>query len=139
MSTIVYNGAMKGDHVPTEHQKPTFAIWFRQLLAGRDVTQAEASRLLGVSTGRISEWASGKMVPNSESARKIAKTFLVDEDEVLVAAGRRSEDPVFDPGSPEAQLLPYIRAINWSDRELEMIKTQLRFLAETQRGDHDRK
>jgi len=40
--------------------------------------------------------------------------------------------------SPEAQLLPYIRQITWTDRELAMIKRQLEFLAEVQRGEHDR-
>jgi hypothetical protein len=80
----------------------------------------------------------GKSVPSSASCRIIAQTFHVEEDEVLVAAGRRSPDPYFDPDSPEARLLPYIRTIKWDDRALEMIIAQLEFLAKAQRGDLDR-
>jgi len=45
-----------------------------------------------------------------------------------------------DRDSPEAQLLPYTRAIEWDShpRELAMIKRQLEFIAEVQRGEHDR-
>lgn len=118
--------------------KTSFAMWFRGLLDDRDVTQAEAARRLNISTGRISEWLSGKMIPSAASCVRIAKVFKVDEDEVLVAAGRRTADPHYDPDSAESQLLPYIRAIDWTERDLKMIKRQLEFLAEMKRGEHDR-
>lgn len=125
--------------VITDTRKP-FALWFRALLDDREMSQADAARRLGISTGRVSEWLTGKMRPSAQSCLKIARTFMVDEDQVLVAAGRRSADPHYDPDSPEAKLLPYIRAIDWSkhDRELALIQRQLEFMAEVDRGEHDR-
>lgn len=78
--------------------------------------------------------------PKGAHIDAIADVLVLDYDVVATRAGYRPRELMqIDPDSPEAQLLPYIRAIQWSDRELEMIKAQLRFLAESQRGDLDRK
>lgn len=98
---------------------PEFAKWFEELLEYRNLTQADAARRLGIGTGRMSEWMTGKARPSAESCRKIARVFLVDEDEVLVAAGRRTPDPHYDPMSAEARLIPVIRSIEWTPAMIE--------------------
>ena len=42
-----------------------------------------------------------------------------------------------DPASPEGQLVPLIRAIKWTDRDLVGIKAQLEYLA-TQQSNGER-
>lgn len=102
--------------------------------------QADLARRIGASTGAVSDWANDKRLPDTASCEKIADVLHVSVDTVLTRAGHRPADPFYDPDSPEAQLLPYIRAIDWTkrDRELAMIKRQLEFIAEVDRGEHDR-
>ncbi len=65
--------------------------------------------------------------------------FNIDGDYRLTLTGTRPSDPYYDPESAEAQLLPYIRVIDWThhNRELDMIKAQLDLIAKAQRGELD--
>ena len=114
------------------------ASWLQQELRKRDWTQADLARRMGSSTGSVAHWVTGARVPQPSTIKVMAETFGADTDYLLTLAGHRQPDPYYDPDSPESQLLPYIRAIEWTDRDLKMIKRQLEFLAETKRGEHDR-
>lgn len=86
----------------------------------------------------ISRWLRGRK-PEAELLERLADVLVVDYDYLATMVGYRPRELLqLDPDSPEAQLLPYIRAIDWTDRDLKMIKRQLEFLAETKRGEHDR-
>lgn len=102
-----------------------FSRWFQKLLEYKELSQADAARMLGMGTGRLSEWATGKATPSAESCRKIARVFTVDEDEVLVEAGRRTPDPHYDPNSAEARLVPIVRAMDWTPAKIEAAVTML--------------
>ncbi|MBL8129902.1 MAG: helix-turn-helix transcriptional regulator, partial [Chloroflexia bacterium] len=45
---------------------PTSGDWIRQELAHRGWNAADLARRLGVSSGRISEWSSGRYTPTPE-------------------------------------------------------------------------
>jgi hypothetical protein len=65
---------------------------------------------------------------------------VLDYDVVATRAGYRPSELLhLDPNSPEARLLPYIRQIKWTERDLGAIIAQLEFLIKAQRGDLDRK
>jgi transcriptional regulator with XRE-family HTH domain len=118
----------------------TIGSWLRRELDSRDMIGADLARRIGSSNGTVSNWITGTRVPNPETIQRIADALNADVDYLLTLAGHRPEDPYFDPDSPEAQLLPYIRAVDWSKHgnELAMFKRQLEFLVEVDRGEHNR-
>lgn len=79
-------------------------------------------------------------IPGPKSLDSLADVLGVDVDHLLALAGHRPPTFEVDPDSPEGQLIPYIRRIDWSkhDRELAMITRQLEFIVEVDRGEHDR-
>lgn len=74
-----------------------FSNWFRDKLIEREWTQSDFARRSGVSHNVVSQWATGKRVPTSESCQIIADALFLPFDDVLRAAGIR---PIED-GRPE--------------------------------------
>lgn len=133
--TIVNNNMrMKPQITPPE----TFGDWLRRELGRREWIGADLARRMGSSNGTVSNWLTGKRVPSPETVQRIAMVLGADSDYLLALAGHRQADPYYDPNSPEAKLLPFIRQIEWTDEAFEMIRRQLEFLAEVQRGERDR-
>lgn len=115
-----------------------FGTWLASEIRRRGLNQSEFAKLVGVGTSTVSRWINGRL-PEASLLERIADVLVLDYDILATRAGYRPRELLeMDPDSAEAQLLPYIRAIEWSERELEMVKAQLRFLAEVQRGAHDR-
>jgi transcriptional regulator with XRE-family HTH domain len=86
LSTILYDMAAM-----------TFGRWLADELDRRDMTQADFARKVGASTGRVSEWLSGKRRPSPESLDRISDALPgVNLDYLLSIAGHR---PI-DPGDP---------------------------------------
>lgn len=53
------------------------------LMAAEKVTQYQLSKAIGVSTGNISDWKSGRSAPKAEALAKIADYFHVSTDYLL--------------------------------------------------------
>lgn len=118
-----------------------FGVWLRGAFASRGMNQSEFARKIGVAHGTVSRWVNGR-IPEAALIERIADVLVLDYDVVATKAGYRPRELLeIDPDSPEAKLLPYIRAIDWTkhDRELAMIQRQLEFIAEVDRGEHDRR
>jgi transcriptional regulator with XRE-family HTH domain len=120
-------------------QPNSIGDWLRRELDSRDWNQADLARRVGLNTGTVAHWVTGNRTPSSQMVRRIADALNADVDYLLTLAGHRPPDPYFDPDSPEARLLPYIRQIEWTERDLGAIIAQLEFLIKVQRGDLDRK
>lgn len=116
--------------VPVEHKD--IASWLRAYLNSANWTQADLARRMDASTGAVAHWVSGSRIPNPDTVRRLADTLHADADYLLTLAGHRPPDPYFDPDSPEAKLLPYIRAIEWDERSLGLVIAQLKQLVEFQ-------
>jgi transcriptional regulator with XRE-family HTH domain len=69
-----------------------FSPWFRRQLRLRDWSQAVFVRRTGVSSGTVSQWATGRRRPDPASCDLIAEAFAVPLDEVLRVAGHRPAD-----------------------------------------------
>lgn len=112
-----------------------FASWLKRQLLRREWTQADLARRLNVSTGTVANWATGSRLPSTASVDRIADVLGIDIDDVLVAAGHRPPTFDIDPDSPEAQLIPLIRQIDWESRpgRLEEVEAELRFMIDIDR------
>src|SRR5688572_29537673 len=85
----------------------TIGEWIRHQLAHRDWTAADLSRRLGVSSGRISEWSSGRYTPSPASCLRLAEVFVADPDQVLALAGHRAVAP--PPEDAKSRLITLIQ------------------------------
>ncbi len=142
-STIVPPDTLRKHHCVMSSNKVrgrTFGTWLKHQLDRREWSQADLAKRMHVTNGMVSRWVRGERVPSTDSIDRLADVLMVDVDQLLTLAGHRP--PVFeiDPNSAEAKLLPFIRAVDWSkhDRELAMIQRQLEFIAEVDRGEHDK-
>lgn len=136
MSSKIYN--MKHD-APGRGLAP-FGSWLSAEISRRGLNQAEFAKLIGVGTSTVSRWINGR-IPEAKFIDPISDVLVLDFDVVATRAGYRPKELLqVDPNSAEAELLPYIRAIDWKNhqRELEMIRRNLEFLAEVDRGEHDK-
>jgi transcriptional regulator with XRE-family HTH domain len=133
--TIVNNNhGMKLEDTPAE----TLGTWLKRQLSQREWNGADLAKRLNSSNGTVSNWMNGVRTPNPETVMRIASVLGADVDYLLTLAGHRPPDPYFDPDSAEAQLLPYIRAIEWTPRDLAIIKAQLETMIKAQKGELDR-
>lgn len=102
------------------------AAWIRRQLARHDWTAADLSRRLGVGSGRISEWISGKRVPNPESCLKLAEAFGADPDEVLALAGHRLPTRPLRPDDPKARIIALVKRVPMSPQQAAGLEAMLR-------------
>jgi transcriptional regulator with XRE-family HTH domain len=103
----------------------TFATWLRRQLNRNEWTQADFARRMDVSTGRISEWTTGKRVPNPKSCELIADVLGADIDLVLRVAGHRPNVESIDPDDPRVILHGMIDRVVWTEDRLDSITAQL--------------
>lgn len=115
------------DHDTGETMTVTFAAWLESQLARREWSPTEFARRLDMRHSAVSMWLSGQRVPTPKSIDRIADTLNLDVDTVLTIAGHRPPDYTVDPDSPEAELLPLIRKIDWDADPMRLrgIKVQL--------------
>lgn len=101
--------------------------WIARQLERREWTAAELSRRLGVSSGRVSEWTTGKSRPTSASCLRLADVFDADPDEVLALAGHRVALAPIDPDEARGRVVALLRRVDL-DRHgrAEQLETLLR-------------
>ena len=95
--------------------QPDFATWFRRQLTRRGLKPAELARRSGISSGRISEWPSGKQKPGPRSCERLAEALDADSDTVLAAAGHRQPAEPLRPDDPRARLLDLVKRVRLTD------------------------
>lgn len=117
------------------NQKAGFAAWFRRELTRREMSPADFANEYHFDTGSISRYLNGSRNPSPKVVDRIADALRVDVNVALIAAGHKPPDITIDPNSPEARLLPLIRAIPWTERDLYLFEEQLRLLGRSLRGE----
>lgn len=117
---------------------PGWGSWLKSQIVARGLSQNEFAKKADVSKSTVSRWM-GDYQPSGLFVDRIADVLVLDYDLVATRAGYRPKELLqVDPESAEARLLPYIRQIEWTDEAFEMIRRQLEFLSNIQRGEHDR-
>lgn len=114
----------------SEWHNPALGQEMRRRIIEHYRTQTAFSEALGVPQGTISRWVNGRR-PDGDYLDDISDLLFWDYDDLATQAGYRPRglSIAIDPKSPEGQLVPYIRRIDWTDRDLRRQKAQLRELA----------
>jgi transcriptional regulator with XRE-family HTH domain len=103
---------------------PDIATWLRHQLARREWSGADLARRLNVSTGRVSEWTSGKRRPNPQTCIRLADVLGADPDTVLAIAGHRiALEPLEDP---KEELIALIRRADLSETMIAGLTAMMR-------------
>ena len=105
--------------------------WIRNELAHRDWTAADLARRLGVSSGRISEWSSGRYTPSPASCLRLAEVFTADPDQVLALAGHRAVAP--PPEDAKARLITLIQRVDMTPTQIAGLEAMLTAWDDAQR------
>ena len=116
-------------------QQRTRGGWIREELAHRGWSGADLARRLGVSSGRVSEWSSGRYTPSPASCLRLAEVFAADADAVLALAGHRVAPPV--PDDAKARLLRLIERVEMSPTQIAGLEAMLTAWAETERATEE--
>jgi transcriptional regulator with XRE-family HTH domain len=66
-----------------------FGVWLERQLRSRELTQSEFARRTEVRQGMVSNWITGKRIPDPGSCDRIADALGLPIDEVLIQAGHR--------------------------------------------------
>lgn len=110
----------------------TIGDWIRHELAHRDWTAADLARRLGVSSGRISEWSSGRYTPSPASCLRLAEVFAADPDQVLALAGHRAAPPA--PEDAKARLIALIQRVEMTPTQIAGLEAMLTAWADALRA-----
>jgi transcriptional regulator with XRE-family HTH domain len=65
-----------------------FSGWLGVSMARANLSQARWAAKVGASTGTVSYWARGKVEPNDENIRRLARALAVPVEPVYEALGR---------------------------------------------------
>jgi transcriptional regulator with XRE-family HTH domain len=82
-----------------------FCLRFGQLLDALNISQNEFARQLGSTSAFVSNMARGKSKPGLDFLQKIAETFDVSLDWLVLGKGTRRGEPFLDPDGHHAVLL----------------------------------
>jgi len=105
--------------------------WIRHELAHREWSAADLARRLGVSSGRISEWSSGRYTPSPASCLRLAEVFVADPDQVLALAGHRAAPP--PPEDAKARLITLIQRVDMTPTQIAGLEAMLTAWADASR------
>lgn len=87
--------------------KTTLGLRISELRKKRSWLQRELAEKIGMSTGSIAMWETGKRDPDSSMLAKLAAIFEVSTDFLLGI----SDDPSAETSEPDGNLEPEIRVI----------------------------
>ncbi len=85
--------------------------------------------------------------PKPDTLSKLARALDLRVSDFVVAIGHTAQGEeakriadalTIDPASPEAELFTLIRAIEWTPRDLAIIKAQFETMIKAQKGELDR-
>jgi transcriptional regulator with XRE-family HTH domain len=112
----------------------TIGAWIRRQMTRREWSAAELSRRMAISSGRISEWLTGKRIPSSASCIRLADVFEVDPDVVLTLAGHRVAMSPLPPDDTKSRIIELVRRVNLSRSQAEGLEAMLTAWLEVQRS-----
>lgn len=104
----------------------TFGAWLRRQLKRRQMRQADLARRLETSSGVVSHWARDTRVPEPESCQGIADALGLSVDEVLTAAGHRTEATYDDPIT--AGFVARLQKIEWDPISVTVMESAIQTL-----------
>jgi transcriptional regulator with XRE-family HTH domain len=111
---------MNSRKVPTpDGQKPEFALWFatnRRNHGSQDIVAAK----LEISRSTIARWEAGEVVPSPEQIPRIAKLFLVSDQEVAKRVGVVLESEISTRSLSLARLIES-KTSSWSDAQIQSL------------------
>lgn len=102
-----------------------FASWFSYQLKRRDWIQSDFIHESGIASSTVSQWSTGKRIPDPEACLKIAEVFHVDPDLVLINAGHRPNVEDLKPDDPRTDLIAMVRRVQWTAEREALIRAQL--------------
>lgn len=95
-----------------------FGSWLKKQLFRRQMNQAEFARRASLPTSTVSNWTTGRSVPDPDACDAIAEALFLRLDDVLAAAGHRPLDDRQDADSPGARIIAMAGRVQWNpDRE----------------------
>lgn len=107
--------------------------WMTQELRRRDWTHADFARRLGVGSGTVSRWFSGRR-PNTRYCDLIADVLVADTDYVLALAGHRSEDAPLKPNDPKQRIIGLVKRVRLTEDRAAGLEGTLRGWIELDRA-----
>lgn len=107
-----------------------FARWITAELERRGWSQIELVNRSGMTRGAISNFASGKRIPNAASCLKIAEALSLPHETVLVAAGNMDNRPADTPATNEIMQI----AKRMNDEEQALVRDFARWIYERNRS-----
>lgn len=110
----------------------TIGGWIRQELAHRGWSGADLARRLDISSGRVSEWSSGRYTPSPASCLRLAEVFAADADRVLALAGHRAAPPA--PEDAKSRLISLIQRVEMSPTQIAGLEAMLNAWADAPRA-----
>ncbi|HUY49677.1 MAG TPA: helix-turn-helix transcriptional regulator [Streptosporangiaceae bacterium] len=90
--------ASRGDHGGHDMPSPFIPGRLRELRAEAGLSQAELASKLGSDARQVSRYENGKVAPSLEAAVRIAETFNITLDYLLIPDAPRR--PLRSPGGP---------------------------------------
>lgn len=86
------------------------------------MNQAEFARKVGASSGRVSEWLSGKRRPSTESLRRIAEELPgLDLDRMFALTGHRPATEPIPADDPRTDIIAKVKRVRWTEERVETI------------------
>lgn len=109
----------------THVESQDFGRWLAKQLDRRDWKQADLVQRTRLSRSSVSDWITGKKIPDPKSCDLIADALGVDRDLVLALAGHRPPDTELDPDDPASAIIALVKQINWTEERAETITASL--------------
>lgn len=103
-----------------------FALWMNGQLRRRDWKPADLAKRLGMPSGTISRWLSGRRQPSTGSCDHIADVLGADPDTVLTLAGHRPTTEPLRPDDPRTRIISLVKRIDMQDWQVRGLEAMLR-------------
>jgi transcriptional regulator with XRE-family HTH domain len=118
----------------TDWNPMPFATWVRTQQRRREWNDADLARRLGVNSGIVSNWLSGKRRPNPRSCDLLADVFGADLDFVLNLVGHRPLTEPLPIDDPVVEITSLVRRIKPDPNRINGLAALLRTWLEMDRA-----
>lgn len=103
-----------------------FGDWLKTQLQRREMTQADLARRADLPTSTVSNWITGRRIPDPKACDTISDALFVPLDEVLAVAGHRPRTLVHEPGTTAAVLHELVDRVVWNPDRAAAVEAILR-------------
>ena len=109
--------------------------WIQRELDRREWTAADLARHMGVGTGRLSEWMTGRRRPSPESCLRLADALNADPDDVLALAGHRPAMGPLTADDPKRRIISLVRRVRMTPQQAAGLEAMLTAWLEAERAE----